>query len=102
MIPLKEHPQGLILPLHVQPRSSKNEITGCFGDAVKLRVTAAPVEDAANKMIIQFLSKILAVPRSSLEILSGHTGRNKQVFIRAGTEGERKRIKDILERFAGP
>lgn len=64
------------------PRSSKNALAGLHDDALKIKITAAPVKGAANKMCIQFLAKSLNLPKSALEIVSGHTGRNKKILIK--------------------
>jgi uncharacterized protein (TIGR00251 family) len=94
---IQENSNGIILNLLIQPRSSKNMIAGQHGDALKIKLTAPPVSGAANKMCIQYLSKWLGVPKSSIEIISGHTGRTKRVLLRLGSdEKDRKRIRSIL------
>jgi uncharacterized protein len=72
----------------VQPRASKNMIAGLHGNALKVKLTAAPVDNAANEMCVEFLSKCLKLPKSSVEITTGKTGRTKQIFIR--TSGDKK------------
>ncbi len=95
----------LIFKIFVLPRSSKNMISGLYGDAVKLKLTAPPVDGAANKMCVKFLAKRLNIPKSCLEIVSGHTNRNKVVLVRlpagkdAREEKERKRITDEVDSF---
>ena len=100
MLSLKEHPEGIVFKIFVQPRSSKNTIAGIHGDALKIRLTAPPVDNAANKMCVQFLAKCLGVSKSSLEIVSGHTGRNKQILLRCegggDTETERTRLSGLI------
>lgn len=80
--------------VYVQPRSSKNMIAGLHGDALKVKLTAPPVDNAANKMCIQYLAKQLKIAKSSLEIVSGHTSRFKQVLIRSSTD-KKKLLKKI-------
>ena len=58
-------------------------IVGQHGDSLKLKVTAPPVEGAANKMCIKFLAKNLSVSPSSLEIIAGHTSRTKKVLLKS-------------------
>ncbi len=72
---------GAAFPVRVVPRASKNEISGRHGDAVKIRLTAPPVEGAANEALVDFLSEILEVRKSQIEILSGHTSRDKVVCV---------------------
>jgi uncharacterized protein (TIGR00251 family) len=76
------HPGGLVLKIVVLPRSSKNMLAGRHGDALKIKLTAPPVEGAANKLCTTFLAKHLGLPKSSLEIVSGHTGRTKLILVR--------------------
>jgi uncharacterized protein YggU (UPF0235/DUF167 family) len=72
-------------------------IAGRHGDALKIKLTAAPVGGAANKMFIQYLSKWLNIPKSSIEIISGHTAKTKRVLLRLGNdEKDRKRIRSFL------
>ena len=101
MLSVQDHPQGISFKVLIQPRSSKNEITGLYSDALKIKVTAPPVGGAANKMCLKFLSKCLNVPKSSLEIVSGHTSRTKQVLYRSKnnklTENERNHIIHQIE-----
>ena len=72
---------GAAFPVRVVPRASKNEISGRHGEAVKIRLTAPPVEGAANEALISFLSEILGVRKSQIEILSGHASRDKIVCV---------------------
>jgi uncharacterized protein (TIGR00251 family) len=58
-------------------------IVGLHGDSLKLKVTAPPVEGAANKMCIKFLAKRLSVSPASLEIISGHGGRTKKILLKS-------------------
>jgi len=76
----KEGP-GAILEVRVQPRSSKDEVRR-EGQGVKVRVRAAPVEGAANEAVIAALSKALGLPKSSLTIERGATGRKKLVRVK--------------------
>ncbi len=64
------------------PRASQNQIVGVEGDAIKIRLTAPPVEGKANEALCKFLASVVDVPRSSVEIIAGHSSRNKVVCIR--------------------
>jgi len=72
---------GATFRVRVQPGASKNEIVGVQQDAIKVRISAPPVHGKANKMLIQFLAKQLAVKRSQVEILNGHTSRIKTIQV---------------------
>ena len=82
MLAIDEKPEGIAFKVFVQPRSSKNMIVGLAGDALKIRLTAAPVKGAANKMCIKYLAKCLGVSNASLKIISGHTNRSKKILFR--------------------
>ncbi len=73
---------GAAITVRVTPRASKNEIYEIMDDGtIKIRLTAPPVEGKANQALIDFLSEVLDVPKSSLEIVAGETGRDKIVTV---------------------
>jgi uncharacterized protein (TIGR00251 family) len=78
----------------VSIRAKKNSITGELGDALKVSLIAPPIEGRANQACIEFFAKLLKVPRSSVTIASGQTGRNKVIRV-AGLAAEqvRKRLR---------
>jgi uncharacterized protein len=81
MIPIHESAKGTTFALKVHPRARKNAITGIVGDALKLALTAPPVEGKANQAVIEFFSDLFQIPRSSVTIASGETSRNKVIRI---------------------
>ena len=81
MIPVRDTPQGAVFAVRVQPRARKNAIVGELGDALKLALTAPPVEGRANQACIELLAELLKVPRSSITIAAGETSRNKVIRI---------------------
>lgn len=73
---------GSAITVRVTPRMAKNEIHDILDDGtVKIRLTAPPVDGKANKALIRFLSDVLEIPASSLEIVAGLTGHDKLVSI---------------------
>jgi uncharacterized protein (TIGR00251 family) len=72
----------LALNVYVQPRASKNRVAGMHGSAVKICVTAPPVENNANAAVIHLIAKLLGVSKSSVSIKKGSQARNKKVIIR--------------------
>ncbi|MDD4237370.1 MAG: DUF167 domain-containing protein [Desulfotomaculaceae bacterium] len=82
MLPLREEKDGVSFKVRVQPRASKNQVAGLFEDALRVRLTAPPVDGEANEACRAFLAELLSVGRGQVEILSGHTGRNKVVKIK--------------------
>ena len=73
--------QDLLLAVHVQARSSKNEIVGIYGDRLKVKITAPPVDGKANKELIKLFAKLFAVPKSQISLLNGETSREKRFKI---------------------
>ena len=67
--------------MQVVPRSSRSEVVGEHNGALRVRLAAPPVDGAANDELIHVLAKTFKVPRSAVTILSGHSGRLKQVSI---------------------
>ncbi len=80
-IDLREEKDSLTFPIVVQPRASKDEISGIHGQALKIRLSAPPVDGEANAACIQFLSKILGLPRSAIEIIRGTSSRKKLIRV---------------------
>jgi uncharacterized protein (TIGR00251 family) len=74
-------PQGVLLRVHLQPRAVRDGVVGVHGEALKVTLTAAPVENAANSALLAFLAGLLAVPRASVSLVSGAKSRDKRVFI---------------------
>lgn len=81
--PLSWQGPDLILRVRVQPRASRDEVVGIQGDFLKIRITAPPVEGKANSHLIRYLSRLFAIPRSRIELLSGDSGREKRLRIEA-------------------
>ncbi len=77
-----ESSEGITIAIKAVPRAKRDEIVGVEGDALKVRLTAPPVEGKANKALVKFLAFKLGVRRADLEILHGETGRHKLVRIR--------------------
>jgi uncharacterized protein (TIGR00251 family) len=73
----------LILTLHIQPRAARDEIAGPHGGALKLRLTAPPVDGRANERLRAFLADLCGVSKAQVTVLSGETGRIKRVRITA-------------------
>jgi uncharacterized protein (TIGR00251 family) len=80
--PISSHREGVVINLVVQPRSSRSEIVGVERDALRVRVTAPPVDGSANTAVAELLCTRLGVPKSSVVILSGASSRHKRVLVR--------------------
>jgi hypothetical protein len=76
---LRAQPDGALLAVKLQPRASANEIVphGGAGDELRIRVSAPPVDAAANEALIRLLAKRLGCARSRVELVRGHKSRHK-------------------------
>lgn len=75
--------EDLILRCHLQPKASRDEISGLHGESVKIRIAAPPIEGRANAALIKFLAKTFGVAKRDVSIISGELGREKRVRIHA-------------------
>jgi hypothetical protein len=88
-----------VLRLRVQPRASRDAITGWRDDVLAVRVTAPPVEGAANAALTRLLAEAFHVPRSAVTLLRGERGREKLVRIVGLTQAEaRARLGKVAPR----
>ena len=85
---LSETPEGVILNVRAQPRSSRSGIDGLLGDAVKVRIRCAPVDGKANKELIETLAEAFDLPKSAVQFRSGETSKTKRIFLRGVTAGQ--------------
>ena len=86
-----------MLSLKLQPRASTNEIGSMLGDELRVKVTAPPVDAAANEALIQLLADQLGCRRNQVELVRGHTSRHKVVKLR-GLSPETVRAKLVGDR----
>ncbi len=88
---------GPVFRVRVQPGASKNEIVGVQQDALKIRISAPPVQGKANRALVQFLAEQLEVRPSQVEILNGHTTRRKTIhIIGKGTQNKLQKLIDTI------
>jgi uncharacterized protein (TIGR00251 family) len=78
----------VILNIRVIPRASKSAIAGKRGDALLVRLSAPPVEGAANDALVEFLAKAFGQPRRNVTLVSGHKSRDKRVSIEGISESD--------------
>ena len=78
---LQEQDNGFTLAIQVQPKASKARLAGILGHALKVCVTAPPVDGKANTAIIAFFAKLFHVPKSAITVISGHQGRRKPLAV---------------------
>jgi uncharacterized protein (TIGR00251 family) len=93
VLALHETASGITFAVKVQPRAKKNAIVGELGNALKVAVTAPPVDGRANQACIEFFADLLNVPRSAVTIVSGQSGRNKVIGVSGiSIEAVRKKL----------
>lgn len=90
---LSEEPRGLVLQVLVCPRGSKEQILGIMDGRLKVRLTAPPVEGAANAALTAFLAKTLGLPKRAVTLLAGQSGRRKSLLLtEIGKEAARQKL----------
>jgi len=94
---LKVQADGVWLSVKVQPRASRNEIGEALGNELRIKVTAPPVDAAANEALVRLLADTLECPRGRIELVRGHTSRHKVLKLH-GVSAETARA--CLERNA--
>ncbi len=85
---LTQHNDGVSLAIKLQPRASSNEIGEAAGDELRIRVTAPPVDAAANEALLRLLAETLDCPRGRVELIRGQTSRRKVVKVYGLTAAE--------------
>jgi uncharacterized protein (TIGR00251 family) len=98
---IEESAGGVTFAVRVIPRSSRNQVAGVQGDALKVKLTAPPVEGAANEALIEFLAERLSVRESAVSILSGDKSRNKVVRVEGMTQSQVERAISPLSTGKG-
>jgi len=94
LISIRDTPDGATFQVKVQPRAKKNAIVGEVGEALKLALTAPPIEGRANQACVAFLAELLNVSRSSVTIAAGQSSRNKVIRVAGMT------AKQVQERLS--
>ncbi|MBW2108754.1 MAG: YggU family protein [Deltaproteobacteria bacterium] len=85
---IRQTAEGTTFKVIVQPRCTTNAIIGLHGDALKIKLTAPPVEGAANKACVQLLAKALKVPKSDISIVRGKQSRQKHILVRSAPKNQ--------------
>ena len=77
----RETSDGVTFRVHVQPRAARNRLQGMHDDALKISLTAPPVDGAANRLCRDFLAQLLELPRALVEVVGGHKSRRKTIHV---------------------
>ena len=92
---IREVDEGLIIRLKIVPNSSKNDII-LEEDFIKVKITAQPIENKANKALVEYMSKIFKIPKTSIEILKGDTSKEKTLLFKIT---DKVKIDEIITRL---
>lgn len=79
---IKKTENGVILAIRLTPNSSKDEIAGYCDEYVKIKISAPPNENKANKKLVSFLSDCFKLSKSNVELISGDKSRLKRVLLK--------------------
>lgn len=90
---------GVMIEVFVQPRAARNSVEGIYGDALKLKVKAPPVDDRVNRAVEKLLADLLDLPRSSVAVVGGHSSRRKRIAV---TGASREQVVNRLNRVLSP
>lgn len=94
---IEQRGESLRFSIRVQPRASRNQVSGLFQGALRVRLTAPPVDDRANRQLIDFMSSLLEIPRRNIQISAGYTSRLKTLELTGLSLREfQARIEKIL------
>jgi uncharacterized protein (TIGR00251 family) len=93
LVNYSEKDGSLLFQVRVVPRASRSEIIGEHDGALRIRIAAAPVENAANQELLRVLALALSVRRSSIEITAGHTSKLKTVRITSADASALERLR---------
>jgi len=85
LINFTESEDQLIFPIRVVPRASKSEIVGEVDGSLKVRISAPPVDGAANDEVVKILAKAFGVAKSNVSIISGETSKTKRIRVIGAT-----------------
>jgi hypothetical protein len=97
MISIKDTAAGAMFAIKLHPRAKRNAITGTLGDALKLSLTAPPVEGKANDACIEFFADLWKLPRSSITIAAGQSSRNKVIRVAGLSAAEvANRLQNVI------
>ncbi len=94
---IKEVENGVIFTLRIVPNSSRNELI-IEEEFIKVKVTAQPIENKANKALVELLSKTLKVPKTSIQIVKGETSKEKTIFIKTQDSMQKKIISQLTKK----
>jgi uncharacterized protein (TIGR00251 family) len=85
--------EGVVVRFQIQPKAARSEISGEYGDRLKIRVAAPPVDGAANEELLRFLKKLTGISISRIHIIRGETAKSKDVLFQEAS------LEDIVDKL---
>lgn len=95
-IQIRETPDGFSFKVRAVPRSSRNQVCGIQGEALKIKITAPPVEGAANQAICEFAAKLLGIAKSRVSVASGASSKDKTLVV---SEIDPPKRREMIEKL---
>jgi uncharacterized protein len=89
---LRRQDSRATLTLHVQPGAKRTEVAGAHGDALKIRLSAPPVDGKANSALLDYIANLLGLPKSNVRLISGQTSRRKILEVAAAPVDAEQRL----------
>ena len=102
MIELKQHPAGIIVPIHARARAGKNAIVGEYAGRLKITVTPAPRKGKANDAILKLLASSFNLKHSQVSLIAGARPQQKQVLVEDADVDELRQQIDVGLRSVAP
>ena len=94
---IKEVDDGLLINIRIVPNSSKTSIAKEDNGIIKVKVTAQPIENKANIALIEYLSKLLKLPKSSIKIVKGDTSKDKTLLLKTADDAKKKSVISFFD-----
>ena len=88
---IKQSDKGILFNVRIIPNSSKNDLV-IEDEFVKIKITAQPIENKANKALTEYLSKLFKIPKTNIEIVKGDTSKEKTLFIKTSDSEKQEQI----------
>ncbi len=87
---VKKTENGCLIGFHIVPGSSINEVSGMYGDDIKIKLKAPPVDGKANLLLVEYLSDLTGLKKNDVVIKSGLSGRSKRIFFNGCSQADIK------------
>ena len=94
---LKNHGEGTLLLLYIQPGASRTMVSGVHGERLKVKIKAPPRDGEANQALEEYFSEVLGIPKSKVFLIRGESSRQKDLLVELSSEKVLTSLKEILK-----